>query len=136
MNALRSWTTRIMTALMVLTFITILSGCDDNEDHGSAPIISALIISPQIIPVGEQSPINGSVTFSDDDGDVAELMIDLDGTEMEPVVINGAEGMTDGTVNFTLLVPAPAARAYDVDFRIIDDEGNESNQLSDSFTAE
>jgi hypothetical protein len=120
---------------------TLLSSCaEDDDDHGTAPTLGSISLMPDHVAIGVQAMVAGTLAFTDLDGDVEDIELDLaapDGTHsaME-VELTGADGVTEGTVGFTVVVMLPAAGSYPIAAQLIDAEGNASNTKSTPLLAQ
>ncbi len=123
-----------------LVLMLLASACA-SEDLGSPPEISDLSYSPSAVTVGELATIAGALRFEDPDGDVLELLVtvsDPDGnrSEMPGTEVVDAAGKTSGTVTLQLALALPQPGTYSFEVHVVDQNGNDSNALSGSITAE
>lgn len=127
----------IIVSLVVFTLTLTACGSDD----GSPPAIASLTYSPMTVPRAQQSTVTGSITFTDKDGDAAQLGIDVtlpDATSQElPLTdLQNVGEMTSGTIAFSVILTPPLAGAYQFELFIVDDSDNESNRLMGTLTAQ
>ncbi len=132
-----------LTAVVFLCCFGVWSvGCgDDDSDSGTAPTISNLTHDATTLTLNEQGLIMGSFGFTDPDGDADLMQIDIMMPNGQPVavpdtVLTGVDGLTAGTINWNLTLTPPLAGTYDITLRVVDVEGNVSNELQDSFDAQ
>lgn len=118
----------------------LLSACSEDDDHGTAPTLESISLTPDHVAVGVQATVMGSVAFTDPDGDIENIELDLaspDGTHSSmEVEVSGADGIAEGTVAFTVSLILPAAGSYPIAAQLIDAEGNASNTKSAPLLAE
>jgi N-acetylneuraminic acid mutarotase len=107
---------------------------------GTAPQISNFVFSPEFVFVDEgggQADIFGTIDFTDPDGDVAQLVLDIfDGsgqlvanlTEAIPV-----SGITSGTLQGAVTVGTGVVGYYSVSIHLVDDTSRVSNTLTGQF---
>lgn len=124
----------------VVLAVLVGSGCAEDDDSGSAPTIASVTLMPDHVAVGMQVMVGGTVAFSDPDGDVENIELDLgspDGmhSAME-VEVSGADGVEQGTVAFTVTLMLPAAGNYAILTQLVDTQGNFSNTKSAPLVAE
>ncbi len=117
-----------------LFFVTAL-GCG----AGRPPTLSDLTFDPNEIPVGKQSTINGSFSFSDKEGDVQTINLAIKAPSGEtqkvaPTPVQGAAGQFSGKLVFAAIVIPPAAGKYGFEVWLQDGSG-ESNHLEGSVDA-
>jgi hypothetical protein len=117
-----------------------LSACAEDDDHGTAPSLASISLNPDHVAIGVQAMVTGTLAFTDPDGDVETIELDLgspDGTHsaME-VEVSGADGVAEGTVAFSVIVKLPAAGSYPIAAQLIDAEGNASNTKSTPLRAQ
>ena len=123
-----------------LLAIAMLSACADEDDSGGAPTIVSVSLTPDHVAVGAQAMVSGTVPFTDPDGDVENIEIDLatpDGmhSSME-VEVSDVDGVVEGTVLFTVTLMLPAAGSYPISVQLVDTQGNFSNTKSAPLVAE
>jgi hypothetical protein len=139
----------IFTAIL-LGFL-LVSGClgggtevgnPESAASDRPPSISNLVYSctPSTnIETGEEEiTLTGSVDFSDDDGNISHLIIDIIdsyGFQIEPITktIEGFYGQISGTVEFTVNIDAEPGD-YIFEIYIMDEANNESNVLTGEFS--
>jgi hypothetical protein len=122
-----------------LALFALLAGCSSGGD-GKPPSIAALTFSPMTVPTGQQSTVNGSFTFTDEDGDTDQLGIDVtlpdNSSETLPMSdLQNVGDMTEGTIMFVVFFAPPAAGSYKFAIFITDEGDNESNKLMGTLTA-
>ncbi len=129
-------------ALIVLTCClgAWTGGCGD-DDSGAAPSISNLTHDATTLSLGEQGLILGSFDFTDPEGDGDLMQIDItmpDGQAgvVPDTVLTGVAGLTAGTINWNLSLTPTQAGTYDFSIRMVDEQGNVSNELLGSFDAQ
>jgi hypothetical protein len=135
----------IFTAIL-LGFL-LVSGCAGggtevgNPAFDTPPSISNLVYSctssTNTATGGEEIILTGSIDFSDDDGNISHLIIDIIdsyGVQIEPVTesIEGFSGQTSGTVEFTVNIDAQPGDIFEI--YIMDEANNESNVLTGEFS--
>jgi hypothetical protein len=126
--------------LLLVSAIAVAACDDDSDDHGTAPTLESLTVTPELVPAGGQTTLSGTVRFTDPDGDVESLELDLgspDGahSSMEIDVANAA-GLEMGEVAFTAIVMLPGAGSYPLGAQLVDAEGNVSNTKSTEVVAQ
>ena len=128
-------------SVLAAASLTLGCGSDSDEDRGAAPEISALTFSPDTIPVGMQSTISGTFTFSDPDADVQNLhiLVTLPSGQKQELPggpVSGASGHTSAAANFALFLAPPEAGAHGFELWVTDAKKNESNRLIGTITAQ
>ncbi|HEY5924658.1 MAG TPA: hypothetical protein VIV11_23425 [Kofleriaceae bacterium] len=128
-----------MRTTLLLCSCLALVAC--TTDDNTAPTISNLAYSPMTMPVGTQTTITGSLNFSDPDGDLDQLAVEItlpDASKQTlPMTdLQNVGSMTEGTIAWALIVVPPAAGRYDMKIWITDIEGEPSNQLMGSAMAQ
>ena len=126
------------TAILLCSCLS-LAAC--TTDDSTAPTISNLTYSPSSLPVGQQSTISGMLAFSDPDGDLDQLAIEVtlpdQSKQTLPMTdLQNVGTMTDGQIGWALIIVPPAAGAYHMSLWITDAEGNASNHLEANATAQ
>jgi len=116
------------------------SGIDGGQS-GTAPVISDLAYSPDKAAVGTQTTINGTIKFTDAEGDVDKIGIELklpDGTTqtLPSSAVQGAAGIKAGQAAFIIVLMPPTAGQYTFEIWLADTAGNASNRLSGTVAAE
>jgi hypothetical protein len=129
-----------MGPLHALSIAMVCSACADEHDSGTAPTIASVSLMPDHVAVGVQVMVGGSVEFSDPEGDVETIELDLgspDGMhDAMEVDVSNAHGVEQGTVAFTMVLMLPAAGSYSILTQLVDGEGNFSNTKSAPLVAE
>ena len=125
----------------VLASALLLSFTACADDAGTAPTISSLVYNPNTVARGQQSTVTGSILFSDDDGDLAKLGVEVtlpDATKqtLPSTDLQGVGDMTEGTIGFQMIFVPPASGTYRFSMFIVDDANNESNRLEGMLTAQ
>lgn len=129
-----------MTSLRLpLVAALALAACAD--DDGTAPAIANLTAAPLTAAVGATTTINGTLAFTDPDGDLAAIAITVtlpDGTtqELPASPVQGVTTQTEGTVTWALLLMPPAAGRYDLAISLLDEADHASNALTTAITAQ
>lgn len=126
------------TAILMST--CLLAACA-SDDNGTAPTISNLTLSPSTLPVGQQTTINGSLGFSDPDGDLVDLGVELTLPDQSKqtlpmTALQNVGTMTNGSIAWALIVVPPTAGTYRLALWIVDANGNESNRLDGTAAAQ
>ncbi|MDX2086540.1 MAG: hypothetical protein SFX73_01765 [Kofleriaceae bacterium] len=116
----------------------LLTACA--ADDGLSPQIANLTYTPSTATHGQVVTITGTFTFTDDDGDLAELGAEITlpdrTTQTFPMSkLGGVGDMTTGTLGLQLQVLPPTAGSYAFSLWITDEAGNESNPLEGTLTA-
>lgn len=119
--------------------LVLASAC--SSDSGAPPAIANLTYSPMTVTTGQASVVTGSMTFTDEDGDLAELGAEVtlpDSTKqsLPKSDIRGLAGQTEGTLAFQLSFIPPAPGAYGFALFVIDEGERESNRLEGVVTAQ
>jgi len=133
----------IFSSIMMLGIISIIAtdGNGGNNGGGLAPTISALSFNPTAVYVndgGGQIIVNGSINFSDPDGDLSTVTInimDAAGTIVATEVntIIGMTGVTSGIIQGTVTVSTTTAGYFTVQIFATDNHSLRSNQLEGTF---
>lgn len=126
--------------LALVLISTPLVGCG-SEQVGSAPIISDLRLGATELPAGVLGQIPAQVRFEDADADVLEANVTISSVEGSGEVsvatpIVGAAGIGLGEVTVQVSFLPPAAGTYRLELMVRDAEGNDSNMLEATLTAE
>jgi hypothetical protein len=126
------------TAFLLCSCLSLIACADDDT---TAPTISNLTASPATLPVGTQTTVSGTVTFSDPDGDLEQLGVEVtlpdQSKQTLPMTnLQNVGTMTDGTIAWALIVVPPAAGPYKMSLWITDADGHTSNHLEASATAQ
>lgn len=124
------------TALLLCACLTACA-----SDDTTAPTITNLTFSPSSLPVGVQTTISGTVTFSDPDGDLDQLGVELtlpdQSKQSLPMTdLQNVGAMTDGSIAWAMIVAPPAAGTYKMALWITDLDGHASNRLEGSAMAQ
>ena len=128
-----------MRTTLLLCSCLALAAC--TTDDNAAPTISNLTYAPNTMTVGVQTTISGSLDFSDPDGNLDQLAVEVtlpdQSKQMLPMTdLQNVGTMTEGTIAWALIVVPPSAGRYDMKIWITDVEGDPSNQLSGSAMAQ
>lgn len=130
----------LTVVLGMLTMVVMGCSADSGDGGGTAPTTANLTVQQSTVPVGTQTNVNGSMDFTDPDGDVKQLLIDLtaDGqtTSLPPTPVNGAAGITMGSVPFILAIIPQKAGTIEVSLTLEDAAGNRAAPLKTTLTAE
>ncbi len=126
------------TALLLCTCLALVA-C--TSDDGTAPTISNLTFAPAALPVGQQTTVSGTLAFSDPDGDLDQLGVEVtlpdQSKQTLPMTdLQNVGTMTDGSVAWALIIAPPTAGAYRMSLWITDADGHASNHLEASATAQ
>jgi hypothetical protein len=127
-----------MRTTILLASCLALAACTDDP---TAPTISNMTYSPTSLPVGVQTTITGNVKFTDPDGDLDQLAVEItlpnQSKQMLPMVdLQSVGSMTDGSFAWAMIVVPPTAGTYDMSLWVVDASGLESNKLEGSATAQ
>jgi hypothetical protein len=117
-----------------------LAACASDDDT-AAPMISNLTASPNSLPVGQQTTVSGTVMFSDPDGDLDQLGVEVtlpdQSKQALPMTdLQNVGTMTDGSIAWALIIAPPSAGTYRMALWITDADGHDSNRLEASATAQ
>lgn len=117
----------MLLALAAAALVT--AGCSDDP-----PTIRNLMYSPNAATTGVMASINGTVDYTDSDGDISQSQFNLvapsGAAQMSSMVpIMDTEQGPIGTVDFTIEFTPMEMGVYHFDFWIIDLQGRESNHL-------
>jgi hypothetical protein len=128
-----------MRTTLLLCSCLALAAC--TSDDSTAPKISSLTFSPSSLPVGQQSTISGTLAFTDPDGDLDQLGVEItlpdQSKQALPMTdLQNVGTMTEGTIGWALLIAPPAAGTYHMSLWITDVDGNASNHLDASAAAQ
>jgi hypothetical protein len=127
--------------LLVLALLGLF-GCESDDDAapGTAPTISDMKMTPTTIAVGKQESVTIDFAFTDPDGDVSAMNIDVetaDGQKLSVTpAVQGVGGAKTGKGKVLLALIAPAAGETTVRIEAVDAAGNTSNALTDKLTAQ
>ena len=118
----------------------VLASCANEVDAGSAPTLASISLTPDHVAAGMDAMVGGSIAFMDPDGDVDNVELDIASPDamhssME-VAPSDADGVTDGTLVFTVTVMLPTAGNYTLAAQLVDTGGNTSNTKSAPLVAE
>lgn len=122
-----------------LLLCTTLAACA--SDDTTAPTISNLTFSPASLPVGQQTTVSGTVAFTDPDGDLDQLGVEVtlpDQTKQTlPMTdVQNVGTMTEGTLSWALIIAPPSAGTYRISIWITDADKHESNHLDATAAAQ
>lgn len=145
-----SWSVFAVVFACVAFGIGCSGGSDEGEDtpdgggasgEGTAPVISDITFSPDKAVVGTQVTITGSVKFTDPDGDVDSLHVEIklpggSSQSIPSVQVQGAGGVTQSQAAFAIILLPPAAGEYVLSVWLADAAGSASNKLEATVTAE
>jgi hypothetical protein len=128
-----------MRTAILLASCLALAACTSDDSTG--PTISNLTMSPTSFTVGMQTTINGSVKFTDPDGDLDQLAVEVtlpnQTKQMLPMTdLQNVGTMTDGTIAWALIFVPPSAGTYQMSLWVTDADGHLSNKLEGSGTAQ
>ena len=126
------------TTLLLCSCLSLVACASDDT---TAPTISNLTFSPNALPVGQQTTVSGMVTFSDPDGDLDQLGVEItlpdQSKQTLPMTdLQNVGSMTDGAIAWALIIALPTAGAYRMSLWITDVDGHDSNRLEASATAQ
>jgi hypothetical protein len=121
--------------------LLVLVGACASDPDPVPPTIANLSYSPLSLPVGQQGTVNGTLTFDDPDGDLAQLAVEVtlpDHSRQTLPMSNlqNVGAMTEGTIAWALIVVPPTAGRYDFSLWITDAAMNVSNKLDGSVMAQ
>jgi hypothetical protein len=90
--------------------------------------------------VGSPTTITGTFTFTDPDGDLHQLAAEITKPDQSKTMlpmtnVQNVGSMTEGTLGWQLAVIPPAAGTYNLSLWVTDHDGNVSNHLEASATA-
>ncbi len=127
-------------SLPAIILLLLASACG-SEDLGSPPEISDLNYTPSSVQAGELATVQGTLLFEDPDADLLEMVVTLSDpagneSEMPGTEVVDAAGKTSGIVTLQLALALPQPGIYPFTVRVVDQNGNDSNALSGSITAE
>lgn len=117
------------------------AGCGDDDASGAAPVISNLTCDAcdaTGLALNVSQTIYGTFDFTDPDGDVERMQMDvlnpngLTSVAPDTVLSNVAE-VTAGSVNWNVTLTPSQTGTYELTLRLVDAEGNVSNELQDAF---
>ena len=133
-----------LVCVMALGVLSTLGsgGGGGNGGGGTAPNISNLNYTPTgaFLNDGDGSTtVNGSIEFSDPDGDIASYVLTITDSSNNVVAtlsdpIPGIGGVTNGNLFITLLVNTTVVDDYTVAVYLIDSANNASNTLTGLFS--
>ncbi|HEY5945697.1 MAG TPA: hypothetical protein VIV40_09410 [Kofleriaceae bacterium] len=128
-----------MRTMLLLCSCLTIAAC--TSDDTTPPTISNLTFSPNALPVGQQTTINGTIGFADPDGDLDQLGVEItlpdQSKQALPMTdLQNVGTMTDGTIAWALIIAPPAAGAYHLSLWITDVDGHASNHLEANATAQ
>jgi hypothetical protein len=126
------------TPLLLCSCLSLVACASDDT---TPPTISNLTFSPSTLPVGVQTTISGTIAFSDPDGDLDQLGVELtlpdQSKQMLPLTdLQNVGTMTEGSIAWALIAAPPAAGAYRMSLWITDVDGHASNRLEATATAQ
>ena len=124
------------TALLLCIALTACA-----SDDSTAPTISNLTFSPSSLPVGQQTTVSGNFGFTDPDGDLDQLGVEVtlpdQSKQSLPMTdLQNVGTMTDGSIAWALIIAPPAAGTYGMSLWITDADGHASNHLEASANAQ
>ena len=116
-------------------------GCGDDDASGTAPSISNLTCETcdaTPLALNESQTLYGSFDFADPDGDVELMQMDVlnpNGlTSVAPdTALSNVAGAETGSVSWNVTLAPTQTGTYELTLRLVDAEGNVSNELQDSF---
>ena len=126
------------TALLLCSCLSLVACASDDT---TAPTISNLTFSPTALPVGQQTTVSGTVAFSDPDGDLDQLGVEVtlpDQTKQAlPMTdLQNVGTMTDGSIAWALIIVPPTGGTYHMSLWITDRDGHTSNHLEAAAAAQ
>lgn len=126
------------TALLLSSCLSLVACASDDT---TAPTISNLTFSPTALPVGQQTTVSGTVTFTDPDGDLDQLGVEVtlpDQTKQAlPMTdLQNVGTMTDGSIAWALIIVPPTGGTYRMSLWITDVDGHASNHLEAAAAAQ
>jgi hypothetical protein len=126
------------TALLLSSCLSLVACASDDT---TAPTISNLTFSPTALPVGQQTTVSGTVAFSDPDGDLDQLGVEVtlpDQTKQAlPMTdLQNIGTMTDGSIAWALIIVPPTGGTYRMSLWITDADGHASNRLEAAAAAQ
>ena len=129
---------------IVALSLSALTACDSGGAEpvpaGSAPVVEGLSLAQETVPVGEVVQISGQLDFSDADADVTHFAATIAQQGVQPVTLDdtpvqGAAGLSAGTVPFALAIMAPTAGPVAIEVWLVDAAGHTSNVLGAELRA-
>ena len=135
------WISRCVSAAVV-SLGALLSACGGGGGGTPAPTpptISNLFFGPQVVPASSGTiSVLGSLDFTDSGGDLSTLnvtVVDARGQQISSATasIQGAAGLTSGSITGSVQVDASVVGFYTVQVSISDAAGSTSNVLSGTF---
>ena len=131
----------VIAAALASLGASACSGSSASTPADTPPAISALNLNPTTVPVGKVTQVQGTVAFSDSEGDVSQVAIVVTPENGPPEALTradaqGAAGQTAGTLAFILSIGVPTAETVTVQISVFDKAENESNRLTAPITAQ
>jgi hypothetical protein len=128
----------VALALALAVGCLLLTACG-SDNNGFPPSIANLSYSPTSGTVGQTITITGTFSFTDREGDVDTFggaVSGPGGTATLSPQSAGVSGLTEGTVQFALVIVAQAAGTYQFQLWLVDKPGNRSNILAGSINVQ
>lgn len=133
-----SWVRRLAGSAAIVTLVACGGGGGGNSTPPSAtaPTISNLQYSPQSAYASATPTVfSGQLNFADPDGDLASATLTVVGSTGAVIStvttpIQGASGVTSGTLQGSVTAALPAADTYALQVYVTDARGLRSNTLS------
>jgi hypothetical protein len=130
-----------MKSIVSLLLIAVaLVGCDDSAgpdtSRGSAPVITGFTFSPDsaaYYPWGDSITVRGSIAFTDNEGDLATLLLSITPGGADTLDVSAAAGITSGQLYGEFRVATGAVGSFNVTATLIDGKGNRSNPTFKTF---
>jgi hypothetical protein len=121
-----------------ITGAALATGCT-SQVGGTAPVISGLVLDPSTVEAGATQSLQGTLSFEDPDADILEVQTWMLAPGQPAMAgptsaVAGARGQQTGTVSLALIAAFPSAGEYEVEVRVRDAEGNDSNALRGQIT--
>lgn len=124
-------------------FLSLSTGCGDDEGEGVAPSISNLFFGPAsafVTAQGGELGVTVSMDYADPDGDIAFVRMSFrvcgEGeVQHEAIAPGGITGNQAGEIWISARVPADCpAGTYLYEFSVFDQKGHQSNTLEATLT--
>jgi len=132
--------TSVRTLTLPLLLAVLLTGCDNSTDPetsmGTSPVITNFTFSPEstaYYPWGDPITVRGTVTFTDNEGDLATLLLSINPGRADTIDVTGATGITSGALYGVFRVGTGALESYSVTVTLIDSKGSRSNPTTKNF---
>jgi hypothetical protein len=131
-----------MTMMFRHFIVLAIAACSANTDppasNGAVPKISNMVLTPDMVKVGQQTTLQGTLDFEDADGDLKTLVASIkQGGQVSnnSTPVQNLAGQKAGTAALAFALVIPSEGAVEISATLVDTKGNSSNTLTKTIQA-